>query len=343
MAPPDMIEKHIREYAKPHPGTDKILSDYTMTDFFNLKTRDAVFEKTEKEKDETLVFMNNILENIPGMVFIKEAKDLRFTGINKAGEELLGIKREELIGKTDYDFFTEEQAEAFVKQDREVLQSGKLADIPEEPIKTGEGIRYLHTKKVPILDAEGKPKYLLGVSEDITQKKKAEHEIKKTTEKFKLAFENSSDAIVWADPATKKIINLNPAAEELFGWKKSELIGKPNTVLHPPQQEQYYRRDFDRASRSKDIQNTRREITTKDGETKTANIFTSITKVGGKDIIQGIFRDMSRQLETEEELAEAEGKYKKLLENLHDPVIVFNPGENIRYANRSCRGLFGYS
>jgi PAS domain S-box-containing protein len=112
------------------------------------------------------------------MLFVKDAKDLRFVRWNKAGEDLVGFKREELIGKNDYDFFPKEEADAFTANDREVLEGGILVDISEEPINTAkQGLRLLHTRKVPIMDAEGKPRYLLGISEDITGQKRIEAQL----------------------------------------------------------------------------------------------------------------------------------------------------------------------
>ena len=102
------------------------------------------------------------------MVFIKDARDLRFVRFNKAGEDLLGIPRRELLGKNDYDFFPKEEADFFTAKDREVLDSGKVLDIPEEPIQTKLGARILHTRKVSLKDQDGKPEYLLGISMDIT-------------------------------------------------------------------------------------------------------------------------------------------------------------------------------
>ena len=82
-----------------------------------------------------------------------------------------------MIGKTAYDFWPKEQAEFFIEKDRETLKNGSVVDIPEEPIQTRhQGVRILHTKKVPILDTAGNPIYLLGISEDITERKRIEKE-----------------------------------------------------------------------------------------------------------------------------------------------------------------------
>jgi PAS domain S-box-containing protein len=125
----------------------------------------------EQKAAEANRFVDAILEHIPDMVFVKEASELRFVRFNRAGEQLLGIPRTELMGKNDYDFFPASEAEFFVTKDRETLVKGKLVEIAEEPIQTRSGQRWLHTKKVPIVDDSGTPRYLLGISQDITDAK----------------------------------------------------------------------------------------------------------------------------------------------------------------------------
>jgi PAS domain S-box-containing protein len=129
-----------------------------------------------EERRLLLKYLDSVVDNLPIMLFIKRAEDLRFVLWNKAGAELLGVTREELRGRNDYDFFPKEQADHFVGMDRAVLASGKLAAV-EEPIATRGGERLLFTKKIPIVDDDGQPVFLLGISEDITEQKRVQREL----------------------------------------------------------------------------------------------------------------------------------------------------------------------
>ncbi len=134
-------------------------------------------KRIDAELRDANAFLDAIIENIPFMLFIKESKSLQFVRFNRAGEALLGWPRQALVGKSDFDFWPREQAEFFVAKDRETMRSGKVLDIVEEPIRTRhQGVRLLHTKKVPILDPSGQPRYLLGISEDVTERKRLEDE-----------------------------------------------------------------------------------------------------------------------------------------------------------------------
>lgn len=130
-------------------------------------------ESTE-DQSKSWAFLDSLIENLPNMVFVKEANELRFVRFNRAGEELLGYPRDALLGKNDYDFFPRDQADAFTRKDRDVLLGRSVVDIQSEPIETRtRGVRYLHTKKIPLFDASGNPQYLLGISEDITDQHQA--------------------------------------------------------------------------------------------------------------------------------------------------------------------------
>jgi len=172
------------------------------------------------------IFLNTVVDNIPNMIFIKDARELRFIRINHTGEQLLGLTTQELIGKNDYDFFPESQADFFTRMDREVLESGIEVNIPEEQIDTStQGKRWLHTRKVPILNDKDQPTYLLGISEDITESRQAEIDRKKTEIRFQTLFDSAADSIFVIDPEGK-ILETNRYACEHSGYEKHEIIGQ---------------------------------------------------------------------------------------------------------------------
>lgn len=138
-------------------------------------------KRAEEKMRHMNVFLDSVIENIPNMIFLKDARDLRFVRFNRAGEDLIGYSRDEMLGKNDYDFFSKAQADCFTNKDLSVLRGKDVVNISEEPLQTRyKGERILHTKKVPILGANGEPEYLLGISEDITERKQREDALRKS-------------------------------------------------------------------------------------------------------------------------------------------------------------------
>ena len=182
-------------------------------------------KEVEKELREKNAFIDSIIENIPNMIFVKDAQELRFVRFNKAGEELLGYSMEEMLGKNDYDFFPREEADFFTNKDRAVLNSRELHDISQEEIHTkNKGVRTLHTKKIAIYDEEGKPSYLLGISEDITEQKQAQDMLKENEEYYRSVVENAHDLIIETD-RSGTFIYVSPNHKSILGYEPEELVG----------------------------------------------------------------------------------------------------------------------
>ena len=138
--------------------------------------RDITERKNSEEKLRELdALKNSIVENLPSMLFVKDANDHRYVEWNKAAEDLTGILKSEMLGNSDYNFWPKEQAQFFINKDKEVINGGKLLNIEQEQLATKyKGNRTLHTKKIPIYDLKGQAKYILGISDDITDKLKTE-------------------------------------------------------------------------------------------------------------------------------------------------------------------------
>lgn len=129
-------------------------------------------EAGEDQARESARLLDSVIENLPLMLFLKRASDLRLVMLNRAGERMTGYPRETLLGRGDRDVFPAEEAALFERKDRQVLAGSGFEEIPEETLTRRDGSQLiLHTKKVAIRDAAGRPQYLLGISEDVTQRR----------------------------------------------------------------------------------------------------------------------------------------------------------------------------
>lgn len=133
------------------------------------------------ELETANAFLNSVIQHIPYQILVKNADDLKLVRVNRAVEKLLGRTEQELLGKTARDFVNSKaEADFFTAKDKEALALGREVDIPEETLHTRDGSeRVLHAKKIPILDEAGRPRYLLTMSEDVTERKKKEREIER--------------------------------------------------------------------------------------------------------------------------------------------------------------------
>ena len=120
-------------------------------------------------------YLESVLENIPSMVYLKDAETLRFVRVNRAGEEMLGLRREEMLGRNDHDFFHgSRRSEQLAETDRAAL-AHRGVTVNEITLPTAHrGRRTFVVKKVPMPDEDGVVRNLLGIAEDITDRKQVE-------------------------------------------------------------------------------------------------------------------------------------------------------------------------
>jgi diguanylate cyclase (GGDEF)-like protein/PAS domain S-box-containing protein len=150
----------------------------------------AVIDVTERKRAEddlrrTREFLDTVIENIPVMLYAKDGP--RYVLMNRAGEQLLGIPRSELIGKTDSDLFPREAAETLISRDQEALRSDSVQVFEEETIPTRhQGVRDLITRRLAVESHDGQSKYVLAVAEDVTERNR---------DAKRIAYLNTHDAL----------------------------------------------------------------------------------------------------------------------------------------------------
>jgi diguanylate cyclase (GGDEF)-like protein/PAS domain S-box-containing protein len=142
-------------------------------------------KRAEERLRNTQKFLDTIVENVPVPIIVKDVPDgaknangCRFSLINRACEELLGVQREDVIGKTLAEVYPNEHADYVIRENNAALRSKHPIVFSDHEVHTpGNGIRAAVARNVAVRDDDGKPQYLLTVLEDVTERKRTEQRI----------------------------------------------------------------------------------------------------------------------------------------------------------------------
>jgi len=194
----------------------------------DLRRRIAEQEKLETELTiEILQASENkyrvLLENLPQKIFHKD-KNSVYVSCNDNYARDLKIQPDEIIGKTDYDFYDRELAEKYRADDKRIMESGETENIEEKYIQNGQEV-VVQTVKTPLKDEKGNTIGILGIFWDITERKQIEEALKESEERYRTIIDYSND-MIWTLDTQGGFLFFNKRSEEITGFKLKDWKGK---------------------------------------------------------------------------------------------------------------------
>ncbi len=260
-----------------------------------------------------------LFDNAPISIFSKDLEG-RYTSAN--AYNLTYFQEGGPIGLTDFELFPSDTAAKLRATDLQVIETGEEIEI-EEIIPTVRGVRTVLSRKAPLRNAVGEIEGVLGISEDITERKKVEKALQESTERFQALFQYSPDAIFLLEPDFPTIIvDCNEVACRMNGYTREELVGHSIMMLDVDESFEIPLEGLSYTEwlRSKGHVQYKMQHRRKDGTAFPIEVSTCLVTIGGRELILGIDRDITERTEMEA----AEHKQRVLAEALRDTAFVLN-------------------
>ena len=255
-----------------------------------------------------------------GIISMNEKGKITFW--NKAVEQMFGYQRAEILGKPvtmlmpkEYKERHREAVRSFMKKPRRLKRTIEVEALKKNGKRFPIELSFSSYKS-------GDTFTFIAIVRDITERKKAEKELKKSEEKYRSLFDNANDAILIADPSTGIILDANKASEKLMGLPREKLIGMHQTEIHPLEEAMRYAEIFkEHVKKGKAIQQDV-YVQHQKGYRIPVDIRANVIQIGNKKVIQGVFRDIRERKKVEER----ERRHRNELETLFQTATLLNSG-----------------
>jgi PAS domain S-box-containing protein len=283
-------------------------------------------KKSDKSKKRLIFDIQRqkqyILDNIYDIAWLKD-KNSRYVAVNRAFENVCGIKANNIIGKTDFDIWPKKLAEKYRADDKKVMLTRKRSFIEENLVNDTGKLFAVETTKSPFYDNDGMIIGTVGIAHDITKRKKAyvkieklqkaQQALKESESRYKSLFESANDAIFLANAQTGFIVDANKKASELIGLPISRIIGMHHMDLHPRQDREFYSRVFNsHASRSRSFSQVAFVCNNK-GKHIPVQVSASRIILKGRKFLLGVFSDITELKKMEDRLKKDKSSLEKIV------------------------------
>jgi PAS domain S-box-containing protein len=259
-----------------------------------------------RQLQENLALLQGITQGTTDAIFVKDLQG-RYLMMNPAGAGFLGRTVDEVIGKDDTELFDDaETGRIIMELDRGVLQSGKMQTLEEGGTAAGVSRIYL-SNKGPLRDQSGKVVGLLGICRDITDRKRAEEEMRRSEQKLHIHFEHTPLAVVEWD-LDFRVTDWNPSAERIFGYSKQEAIRQHGSFIVPPQHRPQVDQVWKELVRQNGGTRNTNDNLTKDGRTITCEWYNTplVDELGRVLGVASLVHDVTEHVALEERLRQSQ-------------------------------------
>jgi PAS domain S-box-containing protein len=314
--------------------------------------RDVTAQKSaEFRAGESSRFLGAMIDTLPVPIFFKDISG-KFIGCNPPFEEYIGIKRENLRGKTVYDISPKDLADSYASADKQLFDH-PVSQRYETQVQYADGTRHdVIFYKAPFFSKDGTLGGLLGTFIDITDRKKSEIALRESEEKYRLLAENATDIIWILDPATRKFTYFSPSVKRIRGYSPEEAMELSLEQTFTPEAFVQSAADLEQVleqEKNSLVEHDRVRIyeyqeRCKDGSViSTETMMKSIRDADGNPVkIQGITRDISLRKQAEEALLESEEKYRSVIDNIQDLFYRSDEKGVLIMASPSLKTILGY-